>query len=690
MERKVQARESAGWRGPLYLGVDVGGTFSDFFLVEKKGRSRAFKYFTTPEDPSRGVLEGLRALGESLGFTSRDFIRRIARIVHGTTIATNALITGKTAKTGFLTTAGFRDIANMRRGLRGSPFDGKLRPPPPLVPRHLIAELDERVDCEGAAVRALDREAVRSAVAGLLAEGVESIAVSLLFSFLNPAHEKLVAEVVREAGKNVFLSASHEVLPQLGAYERHCTTIINAKVGPVIDRYLERLFAALGREGFAGEFYIMQSNGGVSSPSAIRRTPVNTLLSGPAAGPTAAAVFAGRHPGVIAGDMGGTSFEVSLARRGVVSLTSEREVGGYRVATPGLRIHSIGAGGGSVAWVEEGSILRVGPASAGAVPGPACYGKGGNQATVTDAELVLGYLNPDAFLGGRFKLAPALAERAVGQIGESLGLGARATAAGIYQIVNANMAGAIRVVTVQEGIDPRDHLLVMGGGAGPIHAAGIAAELGIRAVLIPRVGAVLCAFGMLMADFHHHFVRTLIRPLGDGVEKEIRRALDEMTAEAERRSEPGLRPEELSLRPTLDLRYAGQFHEVEIPLARLKPGEIRAAFHARHESLYGYADRAGEVELVNVHLYSARRTEKPAPVRVAKDRGVERARKESRKIFFAGKFAASAVYDGAKLGAGARLKGPCVIDYPDTAVVVQPYCRARLDGGGNVRLALDL
>ena len=686
MARNKPAKSSTNWREPLYLGVDVGGTFSDFFLVEKGGRSAAFKHFTTPDDPSQGVLEGLRAMGASLGFAERDFIRRIHRIVHGTTIATNALITGRTAKTGFLTTAGFRDIANMRRGLRPSPFDGKLRPPPLLVPRHLIAEVDERVDCEGAVVRELDRHSVKAAVERLLAEGVQSIAVSLLFSFLNPAHEKIVAEIVRDAAKKTYLSISHEVLPQIGAYERHCTTIINAKVGPVIDGYLENLSTALARDGFGGELYIMQSNGGVGSLDSIRRTPVNTLLSGPAAGPTAAGVFSGKHPGVLVGDMGGTSFEVSLIQRGVVSLTNEREVGGYRVATPGLRIHSIGAGGGSIAWAEEGKILRVGPASAGALPGPACYGKGGNTATVTDAQLVLGYLNPGAFLGGRFRLNPDLAASAVRAVGEPLGLSVEETAAGIYRIVNANMAGAIRVVTIQEGIDPRDHLLVMGGGAGPIHAAEIAAELGIRDVLIPRVGAVMCAYGMLMADFHHHFVRSLIRPLRNGIEAQIRRALDEMTKEARNRSAAG----HLSLRPTLDVRYAGQFHEVEIPLADLDAKKITAAFHARHEGLYGYADLSGEVELVNVHLYSIAGTKKPARIRIGKDGGVKKSFKETRKIFFTGKFVAAAVYDGAMLGAGARLQGPCVVEYPDTAVVVQPYCRALLDGSGNFRLALNL
>jgi N-methylhydantoinase A len=388
----------------------------------------------------------------------------------------------------------------------------------------------------------------------------------------------------------------------------------------------------------------------------------------------------------LVGDMGGTSFEVSLIHRGVVSLTNEREVGGYRVATPGLRIHSIGAGGGSIAWAEEGKILRVGPASAGALPGPACYGKGGVAATVTDAQLVLGYLNPGAFLGGRFKLNPELAARAVAAAGEPLGLSAEETAVGIYRIVNANMVGAIRVVTIQEGIDPRDHLLVMGGGAGPIHAAEIAAELGIREVLIPRVGAVMCAYGMLMADFHHHFIRSLIRPLAKGVEAEIRRTLDELTKEAKNRSDAG----ELSLRPTLDVRYAGQFHEVEVPLADLDAKKITTAFHARHERLYGYADRTGEVELVNVHLYSTVRTKKPARIRIGKDRSVKKSFKETRKMFFAGKFAAAPVYEGATLGAGARLRGPCVVEYPDTAVVIQPYCRAQLDGSGNFRLTLDL
>jgi N-methylhydantoinase A len=689
MRTNGQPNPNPEWCSPLYLGIDVGGTFSDFFLVSETGDSYTFKYFSSPEDPSRGVLEGLKALAAGVGLPVGEFMSRICRIVHGTTIATNALITGSTAKTGFITTAGFRDIANMRRGLRGEPFDGKLRPPAPLVSRHLIGEVGERVNCEGEIVRALDVETVKPVVDQLLSQGVESIAVSLLFSFLEPKHEKLIAEVVRNAAKGVFLCTSHEVLPQIGAYERHCTTILNAKVGPVIDKYLDRLLTGLRRDGFTGELYIMQSNGGVSSPAAVRRLPVNTLLSGPAAGPTAANAFADDHAGVIAADMGGTSFEVSVIHEGNVALTSERDVGGYRVATPGLRIHSVGAGGGSIAWVEEGTILRVGPASSGAVPGPACYGKGGEQPTVTDAQVVLGYLHPEAFLGGRFVLRSELAEKALEGIAQSLGLDCVEAAAGIYQIVNANMAGAIRVVTVQEGIDPRDHLLVMGGGAGPVHAAAIAAELGIREVLIPRVGPVMCAFGMLMADFHHHFVRTAIRSLRDGVEDPIQRAVEAMTREAEKQAE-GTNPEEFSIRSTLELRYSGQFHEVEIPLADLDVAKIRESFHQRHATLYGYSDPGSEVELVNVHVYSVSRTKKPARGSAAKDRGIDQALKEKRNIFFQGRFVTAPVYDGSALGSGARIDGPCLIEYPDTAVVVQPYCGARTDTTGNLRMAVDL
>ena len=677
------------WRAPLYLGIDVGGTFSDFFLVSESGDSHTFKYFSSPEDPSRAVLEGLKGLASGLGFSAVDFLSRICRIVHGTTIATNALITGTTAKTGFITTAGFRDIANMRRGLRGEPFDGKLQPPVSIVPRHLIREIRERVNCDGQVVQALELASVKPAVEQLLAGGVESIAVSLLFSFLEPKHEKLVAEVVRDVAKDVFLCTSHEVLPQIGAYERHCTTILNAKVGPVIDKYLENFLTGLRRGGFTGELYIMQSNGGVSSPAAVRRLPVNTLLSGPAAGPTAATVFADKYDGVIAADMGGTSFEVSVIHDGIVALTSEREVGGYRVATPGLRIHSIGAGGGSIAWVEEGRILRVGPVSSGAVPGPACYGKGGERPTVTDAQVMLGYLQPDAFLGGRFPLQFDLAEKAVAGIAQALGLDALETAAGIYQIVNTNMAGAIRVATVQEGIDPRDHLLVMGGGAGPVHAAAIAAELGIREVLIPRVGPVMCAFGMLMADFHHHFVRTIIRPVRSGVEDQIQVTVAELRKEAEH-AEATTTDEGVTMRFTLDLRYSGQFHDVEVPLTDFDVGKIKQAFHERHAMLYGYSDPSSEVELVNIHLYSARRTNKPKSIRIEKDRGIENAVREKRKIFVDGKFVNSPVYDGAKLGAGAALPGPCLIEYPDTSAVVQPYCRARIDATGNLRMAVDL
>lgn len=382
------------------IGIDVGGTFTDFLLVNDLGESLVYKTPTTPKDPTEGVFTGLKLMAGDKDLSVVEFLSQVKIIVHGTTITTNATLTGEGAKTGFITTKGFRDCLNMRRGMREEQYNPKQSPPPPLVPRYLIQVVDERVNCEGHEVTPLNEDDVRRAIRFFKQEGVEAVAVSLLFSFFNPAHEQRIKEIITEEAPGLYVSLSSEVLPQVRVYERHSTTALNAYVGPPLSRYLTKLKGRLAQEGFGGTLLIMQSNGGVMAPEIAIRFASNTLLSGPASGPTAGVFYAESQSArdIITIDMGGTSFDVCLVKDKKPAFTEEGQVGGYRLASPIIDIHTIGAGGGSIAWVDPGGILCVGPKSAGSEPGPVCYGHGGTQPTVTDANLVLGYLAADFFM----------------------------------------------------------------------------------------------------------------------------------------------------------------------------------------------------------------------------------------------------------------------------------------------------
>ncbi len=663
------------------IGIDVGGTFTDFLVTDQSGESRIFKSPTTPRDPTEGVFEGLKSAAESYNLDFAQFLGQVETIVHGTTITTNATLTGKGAKTGFITTQGFRDILNMRRGLREHQYDSKSAPPPPLVPRHLIAAVHERIDCDGNVIAPLNEEDVRSAARQFKAENVEAVAISFLWSFINPAHERRAAEIVREEMGDVYLSLSCEVLPQIRLYERHSTTVLNAYSGPPLARYLGSLEAALNKAGFKGVLLIMQSNGGVMSPQMTSRFAVNTLLSGPAAGPIAG-IHYGRNHGVdniISCDLGGTSFDVSLVRNGVPVVSSEGSVGGYRVAVPMLDIHTVGAGGGSIAWVDDGGLLRVGPQSAGADPGPACYGKGGENPTTTDADLILGYLDPNYFHGGKLTLDVAAAERAIKtKVADPLGIDVVAAADGIYRITNALMGAAIGVVSVQRGLDPREFALVVAGGAGPIHASPIAEELGIETILVPRESSVFCAAGMLLSDLKHDYVRTYPVEVSKIDHDRARSLCTEVSHEAMTtlRSE-GIPDERITLAFAADLRYLGQFNEVGVQA--FDGGHVDAkavqqmiqAFHQRHDSLFGYSMPEAPIELINIRLTARGTTEKPR-FKEMKGGGSDarHARKGSRRAYFGKGFLEVDVYDGLKMEPGNMITGPAIVEQPTTTIII--------------------
>jgi N-methylhydantoinase A len=676
------------------LGIDVGGTFTDCILVDSRGRTWIEKTFTTPRDPSEGVFKGLEKFSIRAGLSLREFFRCVTRVVHGTTITTNAVLTGQGAKTGFLTTAGFRDVLIMRRGIREEQFNSKYNPPPPLVPRHRTYTVGERTDCEGLEIVPLDVDQARAVIAELKRSGVEAIAVSFLFSFLNPKHEQQVAELLKSDFPEAYVSLSTEVLPQLRAYERHSTTALNAYVGPILARYIERLIERLSGAGFGGQLLIMQSNGGVMAPQTAARFACRTLLSGPAGGPVAA-IFCGERTGhkeLIIMDMGGTSFDVSFIKGGAVSFTTEGEVGGHATAFPVLDIRTVGAGGGSIAWVDEGGVLHVGPASAGAEPGPMCYGRGGKEPTVTDADLLLGYIGAEDFLGGEYSLDRSRAAAGIqGCVAKPLGVEIMKAAEGIHRLVNSIMADAIRLVSIKQGYDPRHSTLVVAGGAGGVHAAAIATELGIRQLLIPRVASVFCAAGMLLSDLKHDYVRTLSGDFATLDKGKVRALYHEMSKEAfETLSREGVPEGHVTLSYAVDLKYVGQFHEVTLPFKSPSDNfaQLQADFAAQHKKLYGYNLPGQAVEALHWRLTALGRTERPPGFGEARSAGKIRVRPDKRRsVVFDGREIETDVYEGKGLGARMAFNGPAIVEEATTTIVVPPGWRIAVNRFGDYEMS---
>ncbi len=674
------------------IGIDVGGTFTDFLVTDSQGAATVHKTPTTPQQPEVGVLQGLRKIAASFDRELSDFLSRVSVIVHGTTITTNAVLTGEGAKTAFLTTRGFRDVLNMRRGLRERQYDSKYSPPPPLVPRAHIYPIAERVNVEGEVVIPLHEPDVLDAIEHIRANDIEAVAVSYLWSFLHPAHEQRTGQLIQAALPDVYVSLSSEVLPQIRVYERHSTTVLNATVGPPLARYLTQLESRLDESGFTGVLLIMQSNGGVMSPRMTRRFAANTLLSGPAGGPLAGVFYGDTHAlrDIMTVDMGGTSFDACLIHDRQPVTTTEGEIGGHRLALPLLDIHTVGAGGGSIAWIDAGGILRVGPKSAGAEPGPVCYGRGGIEPTVTDADLVLGYLASDGFLGGEMPLDYKAAQLAVThRIAQPLGLSPVEAAEGIYRIVNANMAAALQGVSVERGYDPREFALVVAGGAGPLHAGMIARELDIPLILIPQESSVFCAAGMLISDLQHDYVQTFTREWDALVLDEINRTLREIEEHARATlASEGIPADKIQIRAAFDVRYIGQFHEVEVPVrSSLSESDLDATavrFHNLHETLYGYAMPGAPLEMINLRVKALGLTDKPRLTPrpfVGKDPAL--AFKGKRRAYFSGTPHKVSVYNGDKFDCGMALTGPALIEQSNTTVLVPPGYRLVCDAYRN-------
>jgi N-methylhydantoinase A len=663
----------------LRIGVDIGGTFTDFVVYdERSGDLRSFKLLSTPAAPEQAVLQGLARLDLPAGTS----------VVHGSTVATNALLERKGARTAFVTTRGFGDLLTIGRQNRRSLYDLFPDRPAPLVPPEGCLEVTERIDPHGEVLQPIRESELPGLIAALKSYGAEAVAVCTLFSFLNPEHERRIAAALRAAG--LLVSLSSELLPEYREYERASTTAINAYVAPVVLRYLDRLAQARPELPLR----IMGSNGGSLSVEQAGRQAARAVLSGPAGGVVGAlriAEAAGADR-VITLDMGGTSTDVSLAE-GAPKITTEWSVDGLPMRLPVIDVHTIGAGGGSIARRDAGGILRVGPESAGAEPGPACYARGGSLPTVTDANLVLGRLVPSAFLGGTMPLSAERAMEALDRLGAELGLEGRSgmnraqvAALGVVEIVNAHMARALRVISVARGHDPRDFRLVCFGGAGGLHAAALAAGLQIGQVLVPPLASTLSAFGMISTPVLKDYVQTVMLP-GSAEPAIVEARLDPLRARAseEMRAE-GFGPDQVELQAEVDLRYRGQSYELQVPWPPNGRGLVDS-FHQAHQSTYGYQEPQAAVEIVNLRLRAAgsiRMPElRPSPIG---DNNPARAWIGEQPGVLAGEVGSISLYDGQALQPGDAFDGPALVVLPDTTVFLQAQDRGRMDAYRNLIL----
>ncbi len=666
----------------LQIGIDVGGTFTDFLVTRTDSQPHIHKVLSTPSDPSIGLLNGLDAIASNMGLTLEQLAESIETIVHGTTVTTNAILTHTGAKTGLLTTEGVRDALEMRRGIREEQYNNRYTNVPPLVPRYLRLPVRGRLNYRGDTIDDLNIDDVRRAIQLFNKEDIQAVAVCFMNSFANPQQERQAADLVREELPDAFLSVSSDLLPSIRFYNRISTTVLNAYVGPKLSSYLDRLAARLKEIGFAGVFLVMQSNGGVVSPQVARDAPALTLLSGPAAGPGAGLGYARLHghDNCVTIDMGGTSFDAALVRDGNPIVVTEGEINRYRIAFPMLDIVTIGAGGGSIGWIDEGGLLRMGPASAGADPGPACYGSGGVKPTCTDADLILGYLDPGFFAGGKMRLDRDAAHQAIDEnIARPLGLSVEKAAAGMYRVINTNMAQGVREVSIKRGYDPREFPMVVAGGAGPVHACMICRELDISMFIVPRESSIFCAAGMLISDLQHDFVQSFVSVFGNIDWAELDRMVSAMIQDgADLLAREGIPDDRRRFSLKLDCRYVKQYHEVSFPVAL---EAVRAAdataiaelFHAEHKRLYGYSleGESAPIELINVRLRAVGVTEKPSYVE--EDRAgpdAAPARKGERTVYIPEdrEPRSVAVYDGHKTRHGNYIVGPAIIEQVNTTL----------------------
>jgi N-methylhydantoinase A len=685
------------------LGGDIGGTFTDLILLASNGRCWRKKVPSTTEDYSRGIAEGLRVLLADEGL---DGV--VEEVVHGTTVATNAILEGRGARTALLTTCGFRDVLEFRRLRVPQLYDLFYSPPAPLVERRLRLEVDERMGPRGEVVKPLDEASVRVTLERIRSEGAEAVAICLLHSYVNPAHERRVGKIVRDTLPDVFLALSVDVLPEIREYERTSTTVINAYVGPVVKSYLNSLETRLEAAGHRAHLRIMQSNGGIMSARAAAEKPAHIVESGPAAG-----VIAGQRlgerlglPNLITFDMGGTTAKASLIEDGQVSRTTEYEVGagislssrlikggGHALKLPVVDVAEVGAGGGSIVWIDRAGRLQVGPRSAGALPGPACYGTGGTEPTITDANVVLGYSNPYHLAGGAVQLHADLAEAAFARsIATPLGLPLLEAVHGAFSVANATMIRAIKAVSTYRGRDPRDFALLAFGGNGPVHAAAIAGALEIRQVVVPPVPGLFSAIGLLEAQPEQHFVRTFIQRIQVidlvALDKEYQR-LETLAGDALR--DDGYSGSATTFERLADLRYAGQAYELTVsaPTEAFAPADLLAlaeSFEREHERTYGHRAKGEPVEIVNLRLVARVALGQTSILRFP---DVATRQPTERRVYFGPEHGSRStpIIARSDLDRSPR-NGPLIVEEYDATVVIPPDCSAWLDELGNIRIDL--
>ena len=681
------------WR----VGVDSGGTFTDVCLFdEATGQVKVWKVSSTPDDPSRGI-----AAGVSEGVATVDAVpAAIGYFGHGTTVATNALIQHKGVKTGLITTQGFRDLLEIGRQKRPDLYDLQVDKPPTLVARDLRLEVPERLRRDGTVEVPLDEAAFRDAVRQLRAAGVQSVAVCFLYGFVRTEHEETARRILAEEFPEAFACVSHQVAPEFREFERMSTAVVNAYLGPVMRGYIEKLAERLAGLGMTATPHLTQSNGGVIGFEQAARLPVRTVLSGPSTG-VVGAQEVGRLAGfsdLITFDMGGTSTDVALLQGGTCRMASEAVVHGYPIKAPMLDIHTVGAGGGSIAFIDSGGLLKVGPRSAGAAPGPVCYAKGNDEPTVTDANVVLQTLNPTHLLGGRMAVRQDLADAAILRLADALGMEKMATAQGIISVVTANMARAIRVISVQRGHDPRDYTLVAFGGAGPLHAARLAKELEIGRILVPRNPGILCAMGLLLTDLRADFATTRLHTLSTAALADIADAFHALAAQADAWfAEEGIVPAARRVTRTVDMRYAGQNYELAIALpdGAIGPAALEAlaeGFAAAHQRMYGFVAEGEPVQMVTFRVEASgvvsKATFQPQPDSGPDASGAVVAQ---RNVWLpeAGGFVACPVYDRDRLRAGNRIAGPAIVEQMDATTVVLPGMVARVEPYMNLILEAE-
>ena len=673
-------------RSKYRLGIDAGGTFTDFILADAGGGVQIFKVLSTPTEPTKAIQNGLKLITEETGLSAEEIVSNSDLCINGTTVGLNALITHNGAKTGLIATRGHEDSIEIRLGHKedGYRYDPDYPPATMLVPRHLRRGIRERVISDGSVKTPLNEEDVRAACRYFIAEGVESVAISFVWSVLHPEHENRAAEIVRQMMPDVRLTIGSQLYPQVREYTRTSTAIVNAYLAPILQRYVEAIDAYFRELGSKHPVRYFQSNGGLALGKVVSDQSVYAINSGPASAPQAALDVAAPwgDKNIITCDMGGTSFDITLTKDGKANVNKNIDFLRYRIGIPMIQVETLGAGGGSIGWIDEMGLMQMGPQSAGSEPGPACYGQGGEQPTTTDANLVLGYLNADGLVGGRLPLDLEKSRTAIRtHLADPLGISVEKAAYGMFTIVNNNMVNAIRRVSVERGYDPRDFVLMGAGGATGAHITALAREMGISKVLVNKLASGLCAYGQIISDVKYNYMAPAPLRLQGA---EAAETLDGLFNGLEARGREDLAGDgfgeaDISISRTLDMRYVGQVHECTVEISPFEVTEatladIKAAFHARHRELYTYDEPHNAVEVVNVESAITGHVDKPERMRIAPGKGAGQAVKGHRDMVFSadGTSRDTPVYDGAALGAGDTLEGPAVIEEVTTTIVVEP------------------